>query len=334
MRVLLLSNAPVLSSDHPDFASEAGVDDSLQAFAVALRAHGHEFRSLALGSSVQPLLTVVDDFRPEVLVNFCESFAGRVEAESYLAGFLELLPVPYTGSSPETLALVRRKDRTKWLLQGAGLPTAKFWLVPKSNPLPEAELRAALDQGALFVKPAGEDASLGISDSSVVESYERLIAQVAEVRDRYGDVLIERYIDGREFNIAIIALPEIEILPLAEIRFADLPWPIVTYDAKWTPGTPGFEGTPVDCPAQLSPELADRIRETARAAFELTGCRDYARVDLRVDRSDQVFVLEVNPNPDLSPDAGFARALRAAGIDYADFVERLISVAAARRPCA
>ena len=239
-----------------------------------------------------------------------------------MAGILELLGLPYTGSGPECLALVRHKARTKWLLQGAGVSTAAFLLLNAAEKaVPREAVERLLALGPLIVKPAAEDASLGLSTDSVVTDLAALERQTDSIRSRYGDVLIEQFIAGREFNVGIIALPEPQALPLAEIDFQAAgtrpqKWQIVTYDAKWSPDSDEDRATPVRCPAEVEPDLADRLRQAALAAFRLTGCRDYARVDLRVDSQGRAFVLEVNGNPDIGPQAGLARALRASGMDY------------------
>jgi GNAT superfamily N-acetyltransferase len=191
-------------------------------------------------------------------------------------------------------------------------------------------MREQLRDGKLFVKPAAEDASLGIDDRSVVESWAELEAKIPELQHRYGDVLVERYLDGREFNVGIIALPKPQALPIAEIEFQlddQFRWPIVTYSSKWTTDSPGYRATPVRCPALVDEDTAARIRETALISFVATGCRDYARVDLRLTPDGGIYVLEVNANPDAGPSAGLARALGVAGIPYGHFVEQLVNAA-------
>jgi D-alanine-D-alanine ligase len=334
MQILIVHNAPSLDWRHADYASEAGVLDSVAAISEALVARGHRVRRLAIGGTVMPLFEAIGEPTwPDVVVNLCESFAGSSAGEAHFAALLELIGVPYTGSPPETLALARRKAATKWLLAGAGLPTADFRWVRRDEVIRPDEFQSLLAAGPLLVKPAEEDASLGIGAESVVTTPEQLLSQVRRVQARYGHVLVERYLDGREFNVAVLALPQPQVLPLAEIEFgrdADCPWPIVTYDAKWVPDSKGWQSTPVVCPASVESALADQIRRVALAAFQVTQCRDYARIDLRLASDGQVHVLEVNANPDLGPTAGFARALTAFGLDYGDFAERLVRHALAR----
>ncbi|HEV2971738.1 MAG TPA: hypothetical protein VGY55_17300 [Pirellulales bacterium] len=333
MDVAILFNDPTLPREHPDYAQEAGVLESVEAFRTALRAAGHGVREVGVRDSIAPLLDSLSAERPDVIVNLCEGFAGQTAGEAHLAAVLELSGIPYTGSPPECLALVRDKARTKWLLRGAGLPTAPFVRLNPGELFAREPFSTWLSAGPLFVKPASEDASLGIGPDSVVTDWESLERQVETVSRQYGSVLVEQFIDGREFNVGVIALPNVECLPLAEIEFrtdASSRWPIVTYEGKWSAGSAADRATPVRCPADAKPVLAGSIRAAALTAYQVTGCRDYARVDLRVDRSGNIFILEVNANPDAGPNAGLARALAAAGIEYESFIERLIETAAAR----
>ncbi len=331
--VLVLYNEPALAPDDPDYASEAGVLESVAAVDEALTAFGHRTRHLAVRSLGELLENLKHCLAPDVVFNLFEGFEGVGRGEAVVAGLVELLGYPLTGSPAKCLDLVRDKAQTKWLLSGAGWPTAPFELIGRREPLPEQRLRALLAVGPAIVKPAHEDASLGIGPQSVVSDYTALVAQVDIVRSRYGAVLVEQFIAGREFNAAIVGLPEPALLPLAEIQFDRGTPPtehLVTYAAKWASGSAADLATRPRCPAEVDSQLAERIGAAALGAFRSTGCRDYARVDLRVDQNDNVFILEVNGNPDIGPPAGFARALAASGMAYGEFVDRLVTGAAAR----
>lgn len=333
MPVAIVFNEPTLPSEHSEYEQEAGVLESVAAFADALRRRGHSVCEIGLGDSMVPTIDRIANETPGVIVNLCEGIGGDTACEAHFAAVLETLRMPYTGCPPECLELVRDKARTKWLLRGAGLPTAPFVRIEPGDGVPRQPLEEWLDHGPLFVKPADEDASLGIGPESVVTDRSALARQIEHVAARYGAVLVEPYIDGREFNVGIIELPKMHCLPLAEIEFqtdGGLKWPIVTYEGKWNMGSAADRATPVRCPANLEPRLADAIRDVAIRAYRATGCRDYARIDLRVDRAGNIFILEVNANPDAGPNAGLARMLAAAGIGYDDFVERLVDTAANR----
>ncbi len=181
------------------------------------------------------------------------------------------------------------------------------------------------------MKPALEDASVGIDQGSVVDDHDRLNDRVAFLLERYGPpVLIERYVAGREFNVSLIEVPELRVLPLSETVFpthSSVPWPILTYQAKWEPGTNDFETIQTCSPADVAPELGRRIEEVARAAFRIVGCRGYGRVDVRVTPAGEIYVIEVNPNSDLSPLAGLATGLEAAGLTWPQFIVDLVRTA-------
>ncbi|HUY89244.1 MAG TPA: hypothetical protein VMV10_10955 [Pirellulales bacterium] len=326
--VAILYNETTLPADHPDYASEAGVLEAVEAVEAALAKTGHRSRRLPVGASPASLAAAFEAERADVVVNLCEGLQGTGAGESQVAGLLELCGAAHTGAGSECLSLVRDKARTKWLLLGAGLPTAAFLRLSPGEALP-ASASALLDQGPLIVKPACEDASLGIGPASVVSDLASLERQVEEVGRRYGDALVEQFIAGREFNVGLIALPEPQALPLAEIDFRHRAggWNLVTYDAKWTPDSADYGGTPVTCPADASPELAAELVCVSLAAFRLTGCRDYSRVDFRVDERGRAFVLEVNANPDISPSAGLARAIGVSGLAYDEFIRRLVETA-------
>ncbi|HEX7375889.1 MAG TPA: hypothetical protein VF278_02195, partial [Pirellulales bacterium] len=330
MHAAILFNQPTLPTDHPDYASEAGVLESAEAVESALADAGHRVTRLGLPAARRAILAAVQNIKADVdvVVNLFEGLGGVGGGESQVTGVLELLGIAFTGSGSKCLSLVQEKALTKWLLLGAGLPSPAFELVRKDEPLPQPRCEALLSHGQVIVKPAHEDGSLGIGPESIVADSAALARQVRQVQDRYGDVLVEQFIAGREFNVGIVALPEPTALPLAEIEFIAGIAPIVSYDAKWTPAAPEYDGTAARCPADVAPELAAEINRVALAAFRITGCRHYARVDLRVDAAGRPYILEVNANPDIGPTAGFARQVRAAGMSHAQWIYRTVEEAA------
>ncbi|HVA50091.1 MAG TPA: hypothetical protein VNH11_27245 [Pirellulales bacterium] len=330
MNVAILHNEPSLPQQHPDYASEAGVLESVEAVEAALTQGSHRSSRLAVGTDPAAIVRALQTIDADCVVNLFEGLRGVGAGEAQVTGILELLGIPFTGSGSKCLALVREKALTKWMLLGAGLPSAAFQSIDAQEPITVGRFEPMLAAGQVIVKPAHEDGSLGIGPESIVGDADALVRQIRCVQERYGDVLVEQYIAGREFNVGVLALPQSTALPLAEIEFIPGIAPIVSYDAKWTREAPEFDGTPARCPAEVSPELADEIRRVALAAFRLTGCRHYARVDLRVDASGHPFILEVNGNPDISPSAGLARQIRTAGMSYDDFVCGMIEAAVAK----
>jgi D-alanine-D-alanine ligase len=266
--------------------------------------------------------------RPEVVFNLFEGTARQGQTEAYLAGLLDWHEVAYTGCPFAALVLARDKPRAKLLLQGAGLPTPRFFAVD-CLPVPPNPLG-----WPVIVKPAAEDASVGLDQGSVVTNQDQLLHRVARLWERFGPpILVEQFIKGREFNVSVIENPERRVLPIAEILFeGDGPgfWPIVTYDAKWRPESRDYLATPPHCPADLNPQLAEQVADLASQAFQLFGCRQYARVDFRLSAQGQPYILEVNPNPDFNPTAGLTQALLAAGLSHSRFTLDLVRQALQR----
>jgi D-alanine-D-alanine ligase len=328
LRVLILFNLPTTPADDPEAESDSEVVWTSEAIETCLRAAGFVATREGIGRDPQRVIDVVRRERPDVVFNLFEGLADRSESEAQCAGLLEWLGVPFTGSPSRALALARSKPLTKHVLRGAGLPTADFF-VADGEPLTKCPL-----PWPVIVKLAEEDASLGLDQGSVVQDLVALNARIAHLCARYGaPVMVEEFVHGRELSVGLIALPELRTLPACEIVFDEREpgaWPIVTYDAKWNPGTRDYEATPPLYPAPLDADLAQELARLAEQAFEVLGCRDYARVDFRVRSDGTPCILEVNPNPDLSPIAGLAGQLTSAGLSHSDLVVGLVRAAAAR----
>jgi D-alanine-D-alanine ligase len=308
--------------------SEESVAEMAKQAQEAVNALGIGATLIPLQRSLLNFLGRVKEINPDALINLCEGYYGRPQWESNVAGIFELLGLSFTGNAAKTLAICQDKFKAKAVLRAAGLPTAPAQLMlTGEEPL---ELRFPL-----IVKPNSEDASLGIYPDSVVRDEESLRRQVRRCLDNYKQpVLVEAFIDGREFNVSVMENGQAKPLPVSEIDFSAMPKDmprILGYDAKWFEDHPLYQKTPPICPAPIDDELRSRLQGLAAAAFRTMGCRDYARVDFRLDAKVRPFILEVNPNPDISTNAGYARALKAAGIDYAAFWNAMIDNAMKRR---
>jgi D-alanine-D-alanine ligase len=327
IRVLILHNQPVLPEDHPDADSEHEILYTTEVVERTLIEAGYKVGTLGVSRDPAVLIDGLRKRRPDVVFNLFEGLADLSETEAYVAGILEWLELPFTGCPYQTLCLARTKHLTKYLLAGAGLPTAKFF-VAEESPVEDCPL-----DWPVIVKPATQDASVGLDQGSVVTDLDRLNERVAYLLETYGPpVLVEEFIRGREFNIGLVEAPDLRVLPVSEILFVEKDpdyWPIVTYDAKWKPGTRDYEATPPAYPARVAPRLREKLETLARQAYRLLGCRDYARVDFRV-RGSKPYILEVNPNPDFSPTAGLSGGLGSAGISHAQFTVELVQRALAR----
>jgi D-alanine-D-alanine ligase len=328
--ILVLYNQPQSTKDHPASESEHMVVEIAQFMAETLKALGYRTSLLGLGPEPDVLWRELKSQKPDAVLNLYEGTLDDAESETYVACLLNWSGIPYTGCPPQTLSLARAKHLTKLLLKGAGLPTADFMVVT-GEPIPECRL-----SWPVIVKPAAQDASVGIEHASVCQNHVEMAARVRHVLDTYGGpVLVEEFIAGRELMVALVALPELKALPPAEVLFRESrpgAWPILTYSGKWKPGHEDYDTTPPKYPADIGPDLAARLGDIAMQAFRLVGCRDYARVDFRVNARNQPFILEINPNPEVSDDACFGYILKSAGIDFADFLKSLIEQTLQRSP--
>jgi D-alanine-D-alanine ligase len=327
-RVLVLYNEPVLPRGHPTAESEAGVLETVANTTRSLRQAGYRVRSLGVGEDPGVVLEGVRQVRPDAVFNLFEGLATQAGTEATVVGLLEWLGVPFTGSPSAALALALDKHRTKHLLRGAGLPTPPFLAVDRL-PLPDCPLG-----WPVIVKPARQDASIGIEQASVATTQQGLERRCVFVLERFGPpALVEQFVPGREFHVHLIedGSPT-GLLHVAEVLFMEQAagyWPIYSYDAKWTAESPEYEATPLQSPVVLAPGQQARLAELARAAYDLIGCRDYGRLDVRMTPDGDFTILEVNPNPNLSSKL-IGMALEEWGRTYADLVATLVENALAR----
>ncbi len=270
---------------------------------------------------------------PELIFNSCEALGGNASLEMNVAAVFEILGIPFTGSSALTLGMALNKSIAKALFVAHGVPTPPWAvLIPDGGMDAAATLRFPL-----MVKPLNEDASIGIDTHSVVEDTAGLAARVKFIWEEFRQpALVEEFIEGREVNVAVLAEAggRFVALPVSEIVFQGFPDPkrqIVTYAAKWMLDSPEYSSTVPRCPAELSPQLADEIQGMALRAAGAVQLRDYGRIDFRVRGSDgAIFVLEANPNPDITADSGFARAAGASGRTHAEVIHEIVKRARER----
>jgi D-alanine-D-alanine ligase len=329
-RVAVLYNVDYEDA-HPEFdpgwAARAEVGLVAQAVGDALAQAGYDAHGVPIDGDLPAVRSRLAELEPDCAFNLCESLAGDARLESAVPLLLELLGIPFTGSPPEVLGFALRKDRVKQRLEAAGIPT------PAGRVLARPDDRCDLPF-PLIVKPVREDGSVGISRASVVrDPFELARAVDAVGRSLRQPALVEQFVDGREFNVALLGHPTPRVLPLSEIDFGALPPGaprIVSYEAKWTSGSVDDLGTVPVLHPSLPTAVAARVRRVAADAFRAVGVRDYGRVDVRLASTGVPYVVDVNPNCDLSPQAGMARAAGAVGIDYGSLVGLLVRYALRR----
>ncbi len=302
----------------PDAAPDvAGVLASVEAVAAALRAHGHEAVRIGV-STGSGWLAALRASGADVVFNLCEGIDGDAAQEAAAAAAIEETGLPCTGADAPALGLARRKDRVNALL--APLVPIPPWAL--ASPRTPGEWR----HFPAIVKPAGEDAGIGIGPGAVAYTMQELARALDAARDR-DPLLVQRFLPGRELIVGIVGNT---VLPVAEVDYGAMPATlprVVGYAAKWEEGSVEDLGTRTRCPASIAPTLAAEAATAARVAWQAVARRGYGRIDLRADERGVLHVLDVNPNPDLAPDAGLARMAAAAGWSYERLVAEILQEA-------
>ncbi len=270
--------------------------------------------------------------RPEIVFNMAEGINGS-SREAQIPAMLEMLGIPYTGSDPLALAVCLDKAMAKVVLQYYGIPTPPFRVVH------EMKRKQNFPPFPLIVKPLREGSSKGIMNSSLVRNSKQLKDEIHRVLTEYQQpALVEKFLPGREFTVALLGNPNtVRVLPIVEIQFGELPGsinPIYSFEAKWIWDTVEKPLEIFTCPAKLSASLKKKIQSVCREAFTVLGVRDWCRIDVRLDESDEPNILELNPLPGIlpNPDANscFPKAARTAGIAYDGLINRVLEIARQR----
>ena len=324
--VAIIYNEPYPSryGDVGEEKAVLGVLDAVEAVHRALLQLDFDVIRIPLVPPLARARRKLSSLHTDLVFNLFEGFCGYPETEALVPEILSQKGILCTGCTGSMLRLALDKANIKVILKAAGIQTPDFQLL---NPKILHTFRLGFP---CIVKPRCEDASHGLSLESVVSDFATLKKQAALVSNCYGgSALVEKFIDGREFNATVLGNPECSVLPPSEIAYSlpsGMPR-ILTFAAKWEPDSLYFQGTKAVCPADLEAEEQKRITETARAAFKLLGGKGYARVDMRIDQEGRLNVIEVNPNPDISLGSGAVRQAEAAGMNYTQFIEKIIRLA-------
>ena len=332
LKVVVLYNLleRLQKGEEKDILAEDGILEEIGAVEEAIHDLGHQCFAMAVRDEIFTVIHWLKEIRPEIVFNLCESVYGNSCWEMNIPALLELFHIPYTGSPPLTLGLCQDKGKVKDILLSQGIQTPRYQIFDRSS-IPV--------QNGLFpmiVKPLHEDGSLGISKESVVFDEKALRRQIRYILNRYHQpALAEEFIDGRELNVGLIEINgEINVLPISEIDYSEFPEGIPRicgYEAKWVPESLEYQHSKPICPAPLEEKMKKQIASIAIQVFKLFRCRDYTRVDLRVNGEGKIYVIEVNPNPDISPQSGMARAIKAQGMTYAEFIDNILEKALQRK---
>ena len=291
---------------------------------TALRGLGHEVLPLGVGGDLTPVRQALTEFQPHIAFNLIEAFDEVATFDYNVVAFLELMKVPYTGCNARGLLLARGKAIAKKLLSYHRVPVTDFTVFLRGRPVRRPKRLAF----PLIVKSATLDASIGISQASVVENDEKLAERVRFIHESVGtDALVETYIEGRELYVGILGSARLTVLPVWELLFTKMPEEqrrIATERLKWSLTYQRRRGIVSGEAKELPPAIAPRMVALCRRVYRTLMLNGYARIDLRLTESGEPYVLEANPNPELAKDEDFAESARAAGIPYDELIQRLL----------
>ncbi len=303
----------------PEMKAEADVFE-------ALKNLGHETRLLAVTDSVENILVEIKSHRPDVVFNQAEQFCGDSSQEKNIMGLLEMLQVPYTGTSSVGLMLCKNKALTKKILTHHRIKTPDFMVFAKGTKIfPPKKMKYPM-----IVKPLREEASYGISMNSFVDNEKSLIERVQFVQDSMGqDAIVEEYFEGRELYVGILGNHRPHVFPAREMVFEQVPEDepkIATFKAKWDEKYRKRWGIK-NKTAHLSEEVRQKIDRLAKNIFQYLYLKGYARLDLRLNSQNEIGVIEVNPNPHIAKDEDFAKGALKAGIEYEQLIQKILNCA-------
>jgi D-alanine-D-alanine ligase len=293
---------------------------------TTLRALGHEVLPVGVAGDLAPIRDAIRSFKPDVAFNLIEAFDDVVTWDQNVVAYLELSKVPYTGCNSRGLMLGRDKALTKQLLAFHRIAVPEFVIVPRRR-----RIRRPKRLGfPLIVKSLTLDASIGISQASVVDGEDKLAERVRFIHESLDtDALVESYIEGRELYVGLIGNQRVKALPVWELSFANMPdesRKIATERLKWSLAYQRKHGIMNAEAKDLPPGLAEKVQKICKRAYRILLMSGYARIDLRVNEAGRVYVLEANPNPQLAKGEDFAASAQRAGIEYGPLLQRILNL--------
>lgn len=338
-KILITYNAPV--SIYPIYTGKPGVIDtnkqdlSEKGFAAeieymksSLSEYYNVVETLTINRDIESAIYQIDEYEPDLIYNFVESIEGISSYEYCVAGVYELLGYEYTGNTPQTLGNCLNKSITKNILRAFNINTPNSITISNTDDLKDDRFPLEFP---VILKLLKEDASIGISEFSVVNNFKMLNKQIEFLLNTYkSEIIIEEYIEGKELNVAVLGNT---VLPISEISFIGLPKDlpkIVTYESKWIDDSVYYNNTKPICPAKLNGQIKKSIEDTAVKAIYALNCRDYTRVDIRLNKDNIPYVIEINPNPDISIDSGFNRAAKIYGLTHEQLLYKISEFALGR----
>ena len=297
-----------------------------------LKKLGHEVFPLGVKSELGVIHSAIENWKPDIAFNLLEEFDGVAVYDQHVVSYLELLHLPYTGCNPRGLMLARDKALTKKVLSFHRIPYPEFIEVPQGRTVRRPKWLSF----PLIVKSVSEEASLGISQASIVEDDDKLSERVTFIHNSVGSgALIERYIEGREFYVGIIGNGQLQVLPVWELIMDKLPEDakrIATERVKWSRKYQQKYGITSREADNLPEGKAQEIQDLAKQVYRALGLSGYARIDMRMADDGQLYVLEANPNPQIAEDEDFADSAKKADYHYKELLQELLNVGLRWRP--
>ncbi|MEX1233208.1 MAG: ATP-grasp domain-containing protein [Planctomycetaceae bacterium] len=327
LRIVVLMHKDLVPPDTLDGVAEKEMMNWKTEFDVCdtLQMIGHEIRKIGLQDDLSLLRDEIVNWEPHIVFNLLEEFHSVSLYDQHVVGYLELMKQPYTGCNPRGLLLAHDKYLSKQILTYHRIPTPHFAVFPRGKKI----RRPKRLQFPLLVKSATEEASFGISQASIVSSDEKLIERIEFIHDQIKtDALVEEYVEGREFYVGVIGNHRLQTFPVWELQFTKMPDDvphIATRKVKWDLAYQERHGIITNAADDLPPGLADKMGRISKRIYRALHLSGYARMDFRVSKDNRIYVLEANPNPNLSYGEDFAESAEAGGITYEELMQRIVN---------
>ena len=328
-KVLVLFDSAGTPPADQDFSRELKTDDwATEAHVIdALKKLGHEVRTIGVYEDPGLIISEVKGHPPDVVFNLAEHFNARSAYDRNVAGLLEMLDLPYTGSGPTGLTLCKHKGMAKEILAYHHIRVPDSVVFPPGGAIRRPKRLAF----PLFIKPVEEEASYGIAQDSFVENDQAFEERVRFIHERMNQAaLAEEYIEGRELYVSILGNDRLNVFPLREVIFAQVPEGqprFSTFKAKWDDAYRKKWGIQNIFAEGLDSEMSERIAEICKKAYRVLRVRGYGRIDLRVTPAGEIVILEANPNPNLEREDEFAQSAMKAGLSYEALIQRILRLA-------
>jgi D-alanine-D-alanine ligase len=328
LRVLALMHTELVPPDDLAGLTEKEVGPFKTEYDVvaALQWLKHDVRKLGVSDELAPLRNVLQEWSPHIVFNILEEFHGQPVYDQNVVSYLELMHTPYTGCNPRGMVLARDKALSKKILHYHRIRVPRFAVVPLGRKL----RRPKHLEFPLIVKSLIEEASMGISQASVVGSDEKLAERIQFIHEKVRtDVIVEQYINGRELNVGVLGNRLLKVLPVWELKFKSLPTdalPIATRKVKWDLDMQEKWGVAIEKAKNLPEPVIRKIDNLCKRIYRLLGLTGYARIDFRLSPEGDLYFLEANPNPDIARDEEFASAAAASGLPYEKLIQKMLNL--------